>query len=101
MLIGQCLVSFSCGGYLALMPSFTAGCYGAKNVEANYGILFTARGICGFVVPGYFAGIMKTAKASGDLAGDYNKLYFTLAMMSIIGAVLAFIVKRPMQDVGE
>lgn len=101
VLIGLCIVGFSYGGYLALMPSFTADYYGAKNVGANYGVMFTAWGICGFVVPGYFAGIMKTAKEAGNIAGGYNKVYFTLAMMSIIGGVLAMIVKRPTQAVGE
>ncbi|MDF1535866.1 MAG: OFA family MFS transporter [bacterium] len=101
VLIGLCVVGFSYGGYLALMPSFTADYFGAKNVGANYGILFTAWGICGFVVPGYFAGIMKAAKAAGNVAGGYNKVYFILAMMSIIGAVLCFVVKRPVQEVGS
>ncbi len=101
VLIGLCVVGFAYGGYLALMPSFTADCFGAKNIGANYCIMFTAWGVCGFTVPKYFAGIMKAAKASGDLAGDYNKVYFTLAMMVIIGAVLSFIVKRPAQEVGE
>jgi OFA family oxalate/formate antiporter-like MFS transporter len=100
VLVGLCIVGFSYGGYLALMPSFTADYYGAKNVGANYGIMFTAWGICGFTVPKYFAGIMKTAKANGDLAAGYNQVYFTLAVMSIIGIVLALLVKRPLQEVG-
>ena len=100
VLIGLCIVGFSYGGYLAMMPSFTADYYGAKNIGANYGIIFTAWGVCGFTVPKYFAGIMVQANAAGDLAGGYNKVYFTLAMMSIVGAVLVFIVKRSMQDVG-
>ena len=49
----------------------------------------------------YFAGIMVKAKASGDLAGGYNKVYFTLAMMAIAGAVLAMVVKRPIQALGS
>ena len=101
VLIGLCVVGFAYGGYLPLMPSFTADYFGAKNIGANYGIMFTAWGVCGFIVPGDFAGIMKAAKASGDLAGGYNQVYFTLAMMSIAGAVLALVVKRPMQSVGE
>ncbi|MCJ7499387.1 OFA family MFS transporter [bacterium] len=101
VLIGLCVVGFAYGGYLALMPSFTADYFGAKNIGANYGIMFTAWGVCGFIVPGYFAGVMKAAQASGDLAGGYNKVYFILAMMSIIGAVLALVVKRPMQSLGE
>jgi OFA family oxalate/formate antiporter-like MFS transporter len=99
VLIGLCIVGFSYGGYLALMPSFTADYFGAKNVGANYGVMFTAWGICGFTVPKYFAGIMKTAKANDAIAAGYNQVYFTLAMMSIVGIVLAFIVKRPTQAV--
>src|SRR5262249_37749678 len=52
LLMGLCLVAFSYGGYLALMPSFTGDFCGPRNVGANYGILFTAWGICGFAVPG-------------------------------------------------
>jgi OFA family oxalate/formate antiporter-like MFS transporter len=101
VLIGLCVVGFSYGGYLALMPSFTADYFGAKNIGANYGIIFTAWGICGFTVPKYFGGIMKAAKASGNIAGGYNQVYFTLAIMSIIGIALAFVVKRPTQAIGE
>ncbi len=100
VLIGLCVVGFAYGGYLAIMPSFTADYFGAKNIGANYGIIFTAWGVCGFTVPKYFAGIMVQAKAAGDLAGGYNKVYFTLAMMSIVGIVLTFIVKRPVQAIG-
>jgi OFA family oxalate/formate antiporter-like MFS transporter len=101
VLIGLCIVGFSYGGYLALMPSFTADYFGTKSIGANYGIMFTAWGICGFTVPKYFGGIMVKAKAAGNIAGGYNQVYFTLAMMSIIGIVLAFVVKRPQQAVGE
>jgi len=101
VLVGLCVVGFAYGGYLAMMPSFTADYFGAKNIGANYGIIFTAWGVCGFTVPKYFAGIMKNAKAAGDLAGGYNEVYFTLAMVSIIGVVLSFVIKRPQQAVGE
>jgi OFA family oxalate/formate antiporter-like MFS transporter len=100
VLIGLCVVGFCYGGYLAMMPSFTADYYGAKNVGANYGIMFTAWGICGFTVPKYFAGIMKGAKEAGNLAAGYNQVYFTLAVMSAIGIVLVLIVKRPIHEVG-
>jgi hypothetical protein len=56
VLIGLCLVGFCYGGYLAMMPSFTAG---------------------------------------------YNKVYFTLAVMSAIGIALVLIVKRPIHEVGS
>ena len=101
VLIGLCIVGFSYGGYLALMPSFTADYFGTKSIGANYGIIFTAWGICGFTVPKYFGGIMVKAKAAGNIAGGYNQVYFTLAVMSAIGIALALIVKRPQQAVGE
>ena len=63
VLIGLCVVGFAYGGYLALMPSCTADYFGAKNIGANYGIMFTAWGVCGFTVPKYFAGIMVKAKS--------------------------------------
>ncbi len=100
VLIGLCVVGFAHGGYFALMPSFTADYFGAKKVGANYGLLFTAWGVCGFTIQKYLAGIMGNAKAAGDLAGGYNKVYFTLAMTSIVGIVLTFIVKRPIREVG-
>ncbi|HUQ90139.1 MAG TPA: OFA family MFS transporter [Bryobacteraceae bacterium] len=95
LLIGLCLVAFSYGGYLALMPSMTADYFGPRNVGANYGLLFTAWGICGFVVPGYFAAIMDRAKSSGDLAGGYREVYYTLALMALIGAGVSILLKAP------
>ncbi|MDH3258588.1 MAG: OFA family MFS transporter [Deltaproteobacteria bacterium] len=97
-LAGLCLVGFSYGGYLAMMPSFTADFYGTKNVGANYGIVFTAWGVCGFTVPKYFAGIVQAAKDAGDIAIGYNKVYFSLALFCIIGIILVFILRSPKQQ---
>lgn len=92
---GLCTAGFAYGGYLALMPSFTADYFGSKNLGANYGLLFTAWGLCGFFVPGYFATIMDRAKAAGDLAGGYNQVYFTLAGFAALGVLVSLIVRRP------
>ncbi len=97
VLMGLCLVGFSFGGYLALLPSFTADYFGAKNIGANYGIMFTAYGISGMFVPWYSAGVMDTARQAGDLAGGYNQVYVTLAVVAAIGGVLVFLVKKPAQ----
>jgi MFS family permease len=92
------VVGFSYGGYLAMMPAFTADFYGPKNVGANYGIVFTAWGICGFVVPGYFASIIQAAKEAGNIAAGYNQTYFTLAGMSVVGIILVLILKKPSHE---
>jgi MFS transporter, OFA family, oxalate/formate antiporter len=95
LLAGLCLVAFSYGGYLALMPSFTADYLGPKHVGANYGLLFTAWGICGFVVPGYFASIMDRAKASGNIAAGHEQVYWTLAGLSLAGALIVPFLRPP------
>ena len=95
LLIGLCLAGFAYGGYLAIMPSFTADFYGPKNVGANYGLLFSAWGLCGFIVPGYFAGIMEQAKRANDLVGGYNQVYLSLAAIAAAGAMMAMLVRRP------
>lgn len=97
-LAGLCVVGFAYGGYLALMPSFTADFYGPKNVGANYGLVFTAWGICGFVVPGYFASIIQAAKEAGNVAAGYNQTYFTLAGFCVVGIILVLILKKPMHN---
>jgi hypothetical protein len=77
------------------MPSLTADYYGPKNVGANYGMLFTAWGICGFLVPGYFARIMDGARSAGNLAAGYEEVYWTLAGLALVGAVLASLLRPP------
>jgi OFA family oxalate/formate antiporter-like MFS transporter len=101
LLVGLCLAAFSYGGYLALMPSYTADYFGPKHVGANYGLLFTAWGACGFVVPGYFAGIMDRAKAAGNLASGYEQVYWTLAALSLAGALVAAVLRPPAHPVNQ
>ena len=98
LLAGLSLAGFAYGGYLALMPSFTADFYGSKSVGANYGILFSAWGICGFVVPGYFAGIIDTAKKSGNVAAGYDQVYLGLAGLAGLGALMALVVRKPLRQ---
>jgi OFA family oxalate/formate antiporter-like MFS transporter len=95
LLSGLCLVAAAYGGYLALMPTFTADYFGPKNVGANYGLLFSAWGVCGFVVPGYFAAIMDRARVAGDLAAGYREVYWKLALLAVLGAVVAAALRPP------
>lgn len=95
LLLGLCLAAFAYGGYLALMPSFTADYYGPKNVGANYGLIFSAWGLCGFLVPGYFASIMDRARTAGNLAAGYDEVYWKLAVIAAIGAAVAATLRPP------
>jgi OFA family oxalate/formate antiporter-like MFS transporter len=95
LLVGLCLAVFAFGGYLALMPAATADYYGPKNVGANYGLVFTAFGVCGFFVPRYFAEIVDAAKKAGNIAAGYSQVYLILAGMAAAGALLALTLRAP------
>jgi len=95
LLAGLCLAAFAYGGYLALMPSVTADYYGPKSVGANYGLLFSAWGLCGFLVPGYFAAIMDRARLAGNLAAGYGEVYGKLAVLALIGAAVTALLRPP------
>ena len=101
LLVGLCLVAFSYGGFLALMPAMTADFFGAKYVGANYGIVFSAWGICGFLVPGYFASMLDAARGRGDLRGGYAEVFTLLAVLALVGGALAMVLnlKKPVATV--
>jgi hypothetical protein len=77
------------------MPSLTADYFGPRHVGANYGLLFSAWGLCGFFVPGYFASLMDRAKSSGQLAAGYAEVYTTLALLAALCALAALILRPP------
>ena len=95
VLVGICAVGFCYGGYLALMPSLCAEYFGAKQIGANYGLLFTAWGAAGFVVPRFMAATLEARKAAGDLAGGYNEMFWSLAAIGAVGIVVTMALRRP------
>jgi OFA family oxalate/formate antiporter-like MFS transporter len=97
-MIGICLAAFAYAGYLALMPALTADYFGPKNVGANYGILFSAWGICGFVVPGYFESLLDRARAAGNLLAGYREVYLEMAVLAILVACLTPFLRPPLQN---
>jgi OFA family oxalate/formate antiporter-like MFS transporter len=95
VLLGLCLVGFCYGGHLAVMPSLAADYYGPKSVGANYGILFSAWGAAGFVVPGYLSAIIERARQGGALESGYNEVFYILAGIAAAGGTLTFFARRP------
>jgi hypothetical protein len=77
------------------MPSLVADFYGDASIGGNYGLVFSAWGICGFLIPGYFESLLDHARAAGNLAGGYNQTYWTLAAFSLIAAVIASSLRVP------
>lgn len=82
--IGAALVGFNFGGNFALFPSACADFFGAKNLGANYGWLFTSYGIAGVV--GIYAG--NTALA---WTGSYYAAFAFAGTLCVLSAVLAVV----------
>ena len=80
--VGAAMVGFNFGGNFALFPSATADLFGAKNMGANYGWVFTSYGIAGVV--GIAAG--NAAKSS---TGDYQYAFYIAAVLCVLSAGLA------------
>jgi OFA family oxalate/formate antiporter-like MFS transporter len=94
-LAGLCIAAFGYAGFLALMPALTADYFGPKHVGGNYGILFSAWGICGFLVPGYFERRLDLAREAGNLAAGYNTVYGELALLAGLVTILAALLRSP------
>ena len=84
--IGAALVGFNFGGNFALFPSATADMFGAKNLGANYGWVFTSYGIAGVVgiAVGNFAKV---------LTGSYAAAFTLAAVLCLLSAGLAIILQ--------
>jgi nitrate/nitrite transporter NarK len=83
------LIGFNYGANLSLFPAFAKDLWGLKAFGLNYGILFTAWGVGGFVL----SRLQQTlAAASG---GSYTSSFLTACALLIAGALLALTIKPP------
>jgi OFA family oxalate/formate antiporter-like MFS transporter len=80
--VGASIVGFNFGGNFALFPSATADLFGAKNLGANYGWVFTSYGIAGVV--GIIAG-----NAAKTATGSYAAAFALAGVLCVISAALA------------
>ena len=75
------------GGGLALMPSFTADFFGAKNLGFNYGLVFVGWG-CGVFI----------ARIGGwiqDVTGSLDNAFYLSGGLLVVGVILAKMTKKP------
>jgi OFA family oxalate/formate antiporter-like MFS transporter len=89
-LIMTCAIYFCFGGNFSLFPTATADLFGSKNLGPNYGIVFTAYGIAGFIGA---VGVNLFV----SIFGSYLILFIVMGIMSIGSALLAFYIKPPKQ----
>ena len=77
------------GEIYALFSAITGDVFGPKNSSANYGILYTAKGMSA-ILAGWGA-----AAVAAMYAGSFTVPYYIAAAADIIAAVLALYVLRP------
>jgi OFA family oxalate/formate antiporter-like MFS transporter len=85
------LIGANYGANLALFPAFTKDLWGLKSFGMNYGTLFTAWGVGGFVLPRLQQ--MLTARSDGS----YTSSFITAGVLLLAGGALTFLIKSPSQ----
>ncbi len=88
------LVGANYGSNLALFPSATKDFYGLKNFGMNYGLVFTAWGVGGFMLA-KFAGWVYDGKILETWKGSFNFAYYTSAALLVLAALLTIVVRAP------
>lgn len=86
LMVGAALAGVGYGTLLAVFPTLTAEFYGLKNYGANFGVLYTAWGVSGFI------GSAITAIAMGT-TGNYTLAYTICAVMLAFNVLLSVITK--------
>ncbi|MBV7297101.1 OFA family MFS transporter [Enterovibrio paralichthyis] len=86
LMVGAAVAGVGYGTLLAVFPSITADYYGLKNYGGNYGVLYTAWGVSGFIGP-------VVAATAVDMTDNYVMAYTICAAMLAVAVVLSIITK--------
>jgi OFA family oxalate/formate antiporter-like MFS transporter len=86
------LLGFNYGACLSVFPSAAKDNFGLKNFGVNYGLLFTAWGVGGFLFP-FLAGKLFEVEKAATGAGNYNGAYLIAASARGLAAILTFITR--------
>jgi len=81
------LIGFNYGANLSLFPSYTKDLWGLKTFGMNYGILFTAWGVGGFVLSRLQQMLFASSK-------NFNSSFLTAALLLFLGAALTFLLQQ-------
>lgn len=91
LVLAASLIGFNYGTNLSLFPSAAKDYFGMKNFGVNYGLLFTAWGVGGFIFPRVSQMIMAQTNSP--------KIAYVLASgLLLVGAVVALWTKSPARE---
>jgi MFS transporter, OFA family, oxalate/formate antiporter len=80
-------IGFNYGSNLCLFPSFAKDYWGTKNYGTNYGALFTAWGVGGFVMG-------RVSEMMNGMPGGLNKSFILAGTLLASGTVLTFFLRE-------
>jgi OFA family oxalate/formate antiporter-like MFS transporter len=83
-------VFLSWGEIYALFSAITGDIFGPKNASANYGILYTAKGMAS-IMAGWGAALL-----AAHFAGSFTVPYYITSAFDVAAAILAFFALRPL-----
>jgi MFS family permease len=88
LVIAASLIGFNYGTNLSLFPSATKDYFGLKNFGVNYGLIFTAWGVGGFVFP-------RISQMIVAATGSPEVSYVMAAFLLILSSGMSLITKAP------
>ncbi len=88
LVIAATVIGFNYGTNLSLFPSVTKDYFGLKNFGINYGIVFSAWGIGGFIFP-------RVAQMIVAQTGTPNAAYVMASTLLGVSAIVAIVTKSP------
>src|SRR3954468_5340168 len=83
------MVFFAWGEIYSLFPAICTDCYGTRYAPTNAGLLYTAKGIAGLLVP--------VASLLVADTGNWHLVFLLAAGMNALAAALAVLLLRPMR----
>ncbi|MBC2704602.1 OFA family MFS transporter [Desulfobacula sp.] len=91
LVLAAMLIGFNYGTNLSLFPSATKDFFGLKNFGVNYGLVFSAWGVGGFIFP-------RVSQMIVAYTNSPRMAYVLAAGLLLIGAVLALMTKAPVTE---
>jgi nitrate/nitrite transporter NarK len=88
LVMAATFIGFNYGTNLSLFPSVTKDFFGLKNFGVNYGLVFSAWGIGGFIFP-------RVSQMIVAYTGTPKMAYVLAAALLMAGAVLALVTRAP------
>ncbi len=91
LVVYSMLIGFNYGACLSLFPSTTKDYFGIKNFGVNYGLVFTAWGAGGFILPLLSGRIFDATKS-------FNLAYLVAGFVLVVAAFMTFTTKAPKEE---